>query len=113
VVLFGKADLISDESERMHGLKVITENIIKGRWDEVPVGDTNQLKATMVVKFEIETASAKIRNEGPKGDDTVTHEAWSGHIPLVTTASTPIPDEKFGKILPLSESVKNFVAEHQ
>ncbi len=112
-VLFGKAYLIDDESERMHGLKLITDNIIKGRWDEVPVGDTNQLKATMVVKIEIETASAKIRNEGPKGDDTVTHEAWSGHIPLVTTASTPIPDEKFGKILPLSESVKKFVAEHQ
>ncbi len=108
VVLFGKAVLIEDGEERIHGLKVLTDNILKGRWDEVPIGSENELKATMVVKFTIESASCKVRNEGPKGDETMTNEVWSGHIPLVLKAEEPIFDTKFGTELPLSESVKNY-----
>lgn len=108
VVLFGTAVLVEDEEERMHGLKVITDNIIKGRWEEVALGATNQLKATMVVKFKIDKASAKIRNEGPKGDEEVKDEVWSGHIPLVQKALEPVTDKKFGIDLEMSESVKNY-----
>jgi len=65
VVLFGKAELVTDDNDRMEGLKIITENIIKGRWNEVSVGSQNELKATMVVKFTIDKVSAKIRDGGP------------------------------------------------
>jgi nitroimidazol reductase NimA-like FMN-containing flavoprotein (pyridoxamine 5'-phosphate oxidase superfamily) len=108
VVLFGKAELIEDENERLNGMKIITENIVKGRWDEVNVGDENQLKATMVVKFKIEKASAKIRNEGPSGDDEMKEKVWSGHIPLVMKAQQPVQDKKFGVKLEMSESVKKY-----
>ena len=105
-VLFGKAVLVEDEQERMQGMKCITENIVKGRWDEVIVGDENQLRATMVIKFSIETASAKMKNEGPMGDDAITDEVWSGQIPLAMKAMQPIQDTKFGVALELSESAK-------
>jgi len=108
VVLFGKAVLIEDEEERMESLKIITDNIIKGRWDEVPIGSANELKATMVVKFTIEKASAKIRNEGPKGDEEIDVEVWSGHIPLVMKAMEPVMDPKFGKEYEMTDSVKNY-----
>lgn len=108
VVLFGKAVLVDDEAERMNGMKIITENIVKGRWDEVKIGDENQLKATMVIKFTIESASAKIRSGGPMGDDQITDEVWSGEIPLDMKALQPIPDSKFGDTLAMSESVKNY-----
>jgi len=107
-VLFGKAVLVENEDERMHGMKTITENIVKGRSEEVPVGEVHQIKATMVVKFTIESASAKIRNEGPAGDDALIDEVWSGHIPLSMKASQPIQDSKFGVKLELSESVRNY-----
>jgi len=107
-VLFGKAELITDYDERIEGLKIITENIIKGRWNEVPVGSENQLKATMVVKFTIERASAKIREGGPKGDEEITNGVWSGHIPLSLTAAKPVPDTKFGIELEMTESIKSF-----
>ena len=109
VVLFGKAVLVEDENERLTGMKMITENIIKGRWDEVKIGNENQLKATMVIKFIIEKASAKIRNEGPQGDDQITDEVWSGQIPLVTKAMEPVQDNKFGVELEMSTSVKKFI----
>ena len=108
VVLFGKATLVEDEKERMEGLQTITDNIIKGRWDEVTVGTEQQLKATMVVKFTIESASAKIRGEGPKGDEDIKDEVWSGTIPLVMKAVQPIQDDKFGMTLEMSDSVKNY-----
>jgi nitroimidazol reductase NimA-like FMN-containing flavoprotein (pyridoxamine 5'-phosphate oxidase superfamily) len=108
VVLFGKAYLVEDENERIAGMKVITENIIKGRWDEVPIGNDQQIKATMVIEFKIEKASAKIRNEGPAGDDELLDEIWSGHIPLQLKALTPIQDKKFGVELEMSESVKSY-----
>jgi uncharacterized protein len=108
VVLFGKAVLVEDENERMHGMKIITENIVQGRWDEVVVGDENQLKATMVIKFTIDKASAKVRNEGPAGDDEHKEEVWSGVIPLAIKAMQPILDNKFGIELEMSESVKSY-----
>lgn len=108
VVLFGKAELVTDYDKRMEGLKIITENIIKGRWNEVPVGSESQIKATMVVKFTIESASAKIREGAAEGDEEITNEVWSGHIPLSLTASEPVPDTKFGIELEMTESVKKF-----
>jgi uncharacterized protein len=108
VILFGKAELITNEQERLNGLKLITENIIEGRWDEVPVGNEQQIKATMVIKFSIERASAKVRNVGPMGDEDLINEAWSGVIPLELKALQPIPDKKFGKEFDLNKSVKNY-----
>jgi uncharacterized protein len=108
VVLFGKAILVNDENERLNGMKIITENIVKGRWNEVKIGNKSQLKATMVIKFTIEKASAKIRNGEPMGDDDITDEVWSGQIPLAMKALHPIQDSKFGIALEMSESVKTY-----
>lgn len=108
VVLFGKAMLVESEEERMEGLKTITEHIIKGRWNEVRIGDENQLKATLVIKFNIDNASAKVRGEGPKGDEEITDEVWTGTIPLAMKALSPVPDDKFGMVLEMSESVKSY-----
>jgi nitroimidazol reductase NimA-like FMN-containing flavoprotein (pyridoxamine 5'-phosphate oxidase superfamily) len=108
VVLFGKAELVTDHEGRMEGLRIITENIIKGRWNEVPVGSPNQLKATMVVKFTIDRASAKIRDGGPKGDEGNVDEVWSGHIPLSLRALEPVLDTKFGVELAMTKSVEEF-----
>ncbi|MFZ4799547.1 MAG: pyridoxamine 5'-phosphate oxidase family protein, partial [Bacteroidia bacterium] len=48
-VLFGKAFLVEDEEERIEGMKIITENIVKGRWDEVALGTESQLKGIKVI----------------------------------------------------------------
>jgi nitroimidazol reductase NimA-like FMN-containing flavoprotein (pyridoxamine 5'-phosphate oxidase superfamily) len=108
VILFGKAELVENTEERNEGLKIITNNIINGRWEEVPIGSENELKATMVVKFKIERLSAKVREAGPEGDEDKPNEVWSGHIPLVMKALKPIQDLKFGKELEMTNSVKEF-----
>jgi uncharacterized protein len=113
VVLFGKAVLLEDENERLEGMKIITDNIIKGRWDEVTLGTESQVKATMVIKFTIDRASAKIRNEGPKGDEEIEDKVWSGHIPLAMKALEPVFDSKFGAPLEWSNSVKSYIEKNK
>lgn len=107
-ILFGKATLVEDENERIEGMKIITENVIKGRWNEVNLGNEQQLKATIVIKFKIEKASAKMRSGGPLGDEEIKDEVWSGEIPLAMKALQPKLDSKFGIELEMTESVKNY-----
>ena len=108
VVMHGKAELITDEGERREGLKIITDHIIKGRWDEVPLGTDQQLKATMVVKMRIERASAKVRAGGPQGDEDMTNLTWSGHVPMAIKAMAPIKDMKFNEHAEQTESIRWF-----
>lgn len=112
VVLHGKAELIVDEEERRQGLKIITDHIIKGRWDEVPLGTDPQLKATMVVKMRIEKASAKVRGGGPQGDEDKTNLTWSGHVPMSMKALAPIKDTKFEVHTDPTDSVKWFLEKY-
>ncbi|MDZ7615105.1 MAG: pyridoxamine 5'-phosphate oxidase family protein [Flavobacteriaceae bacterium] len=108
-ILFGKASLVESEEEKMEGLKIITEHIIKGRWTEVPVGTDNELNATLVIRFTIERASAKIRGGGPQGDEDKESQVWSGHIPLSLMALAPVIDQKIDQNIEQSQSVKDFL----
>lgn len=112
LVIYGTAQLVNDD-EKIEGLHIITENVIKGRWEEVPIGDANELKATMVIKIKIERLSAKVRTGGPLGDESKTNEVWSGQIPLATKALEPIQDMKFGVKLPVSKSVMDYWTKYQ
>jgi nitroimidazol reductase NimA-like FMN-containing flavoprotein (pyridoxamine 5'-phosphate oxidase superfamily) len=112
-VLFGKAQIVEEETERLEGMKIITENIIKGRFDEVKLGTENEVAATLVVKFKIESASAKVRNGGPMGDEDEKQEVWSGVIPLSLKAHTPIVDVKNETQFEYSESIKSFLKKYE
>lgn len=67
LIVQGKAVLEGDEVERMKALEIITDNVVQGRWKDVPVGNGSQLKATMVAKFTIDRASVKIQSGDPLG----------------------------------------------
>ncbi len=106
-ILQGRVTLLTSEEERMEGLRIITENISPGRWDEVELGSESEIKATMIVRFDIESASVKIRGEGPSGDENSPEKVWSGHIPLRIVADQPVPDPKNQKGLPETDAIIN------
>jgi len=60
VVSFGVARLIEQPEEKTRALRIISEHVIAGRWDDVRRPTEKELKATSVVEFSIEEASAKI-----------------------------------------------------
>lgn len=113
VIMFGAVELVDDYEHKIEGLKIITDNIIKGRWEEVPSGTENEIKGTMVIKFKIERASAKVREGGPTGDEKRENEVWTGNIPLALKALDPIEDLKFGKKQQISKSVLQYLEKNK
>jgi uncharacterized protein len=93
VVVFGTARRVDDPSEKLHALRVISDNVVPGRWSSVRPPNERELRATLVLALPLDEASAKIRS-GPPGDDEsdVDPGVWAGEIPLRLTALAPLPD---------------------
>jgi nitroimidazol reductase NimA-like FMN-containing flavoprotein (pyridoxamine 5'-phosphate oxidase superfamily) len=107
VTIFGDAILVSNEDERNKALKIISDQIIPNRWDEVRLPNEKELKATKILKIPITEASAKIRT-GPPIDDQSDYDLpiWAGVIPLKTVFGNPIPDSVLKSEIEVPNSVK-------
>lgn len=95
VVAFGIARKIDDAAQKTHALRVISENVIAGRWNDVRGPSDKELKATSVLEFEIEEASAKVRTGPPKDDEEdYTLPIWAGVLPLKVEQKPAVPDSR-------------------
>jgi len=108
VTLFGRAELVIDEVEKIEALHIISDQILKDRWEEVRQPNQKELNVTKVLKFSISEGSAKIRNEGV-GDDKIDYELdiWAGLVPIERTYGAPISDPLLKKGVEISPSVLN------
>jgi nitroimidazol reductase NimA-like FMN-containing flavoprotein (pyridoxamine 5'-phosphate oxidase superfamily) len=95
VMLLGRARNVTDSAEKLAAFEAIVEHIVPERWRDVRAPTDNELKATAVLAMPIDEASAKVRT-GPPLDDEEDYAlgAWSGVIPLATTAFAPEPDPR-------------------
>lgn len=95
VVAFGTASPIEGEDAKAHALRVISEHLLAGRWQDVRRPNAKELKATSVIEFSIEEASAKIRT-GPPVDDEEDYAlpVWAGILPLGLETKPPIADPR-------------------
>lgn len=113
VVVFGKAKLVKEE-EKNAALKIISDHLIPGRWEEVREPNAKELKATKVLEISIDEASAKIRTGGPIDDEEdYALDIWAGEIPLKQSASSPIADEKLKADMNVPKSVMNYIGENK
>ena len=110
VTIFGKAILVEDENEREEALKIISDQIIPDRWEEVRLPSKKEMKATKIIKIPITEASAKIRT-GPPNDDKPDYklQIWAGVIPINKTFGTPIADPLLKEEILIPESVHNLI----
>ena len=111
VVAFGKARTISDQAHKVKSLRVISEHLIAGRWEDVRCPSEKELKATAVLEFSIEEASSKTRN-GPPIDDESDYgrPVWAGVLPLGIQSGSPIPDERLVEGIGVPEYVQSYNA---
>jgi len=93
VIAFGTAHRIDEPAQKTRALRIISEHLIAGRWNDVRKPSENELKATAVLEFAIEEASAKIRT-GPPLDDEEDYSlpVWAGILPLSLEAKSPVSD---------------------
>ncbi|MBB6147009.1 hypothetical protein HNQ77_004994 [Silvibacterium bohemicum] len=95
VVMLGTATLVEDAETKREALRIISEQIVPGRWDDVRLPNDQELKATTVLAFPIDEASAKVRT-GPPADDEEDYglDIWAGVLPLSLQPGTLIPDPR-------------------
>jgi nitroimidazol reductase NimA-like FMN-containing flavoprotein (pyridoxamine 5'-phosphate oxidase superfamily) len=112
VVLFGKGKLVSD-SEKKEALKIISDHIINGRWEEARLPNKKELKATKVIEIEISEASAKVRT-GPPIDDKNDYNlnVWAGILPIEKRFGEPVPDDKMMEQIAIPKSIKKLIYEN-
>jgi nitroimidazol reductase NimA-like FMN-containing flavoprotein (pyridoxamine 5'-phosphate oxidase superfamily) len=109
VVIFGRAEIVTDKDEKNKALEAFTEHVIPGRWAEVRWPTDQELKATTVLHLPITEASAKIRT-GPPIDDEEDYarEVWAGVLPFALTPSPPLSDEKLDPNIKPPKYVANY-----
>jgi len=109
VVILGKAQLVEDPAEKMEALRIFTEHVMKGRWNDVRIPTEQELKATTVLSLPLEEVSAKVRTGGPIDDEPdYALPVWAGVLPLETVAKTPLPDAQRKNDFPIPEYLKNY-----
>ena len=110
VVILGTARLVEDPAEKMEALRVFTEHVMKGRWDDVRKPTEQELKATSVLALALEEVSAKVRTGGPN-DDAPDYDlpVWAGVLPLETVPKQPVADPNRKNDPAIPEYLKNYI----
>ncbi|MFL6212080.1 MAG: pyridoxamine 5'-phosphate oxidase family protein [Pyrinomonadaceae bacterium] len=95
VIVFGRAQVVADEVEKMAALHALTEHIAPGRWAAVRQPNQQELNATLVLAVPLAEASAKVRT-GPPIDDEEDYAlpVWAGELPLRLTTGAPVADPR-------------------
>jgi uncharacterized protein len=110
VVVFGVATRV-DGDEQLHGLRVLSEHLTPGRWEEVRAPSGAELKVTSVLRLDIQEGSAKIRSGGPVDDEEdMALPVWAGVLPCPTAWGAPQADPLLASDIPLAASVAALAA---
>jgi uncharacterized protein len=109
VVILGKAVLVDDPEEKLAALRVLSEHILPGRWDDARQPNERELKQTSVLRVPIEEFSAKVRT-GPPIDDEEDYSfpTWAGVVPLEMKAGAPIDDPKLEPMREVPEYARDY-----
>lgn len=109
VVILGTAQLVEDPAEKMEALRIFTEHVMKGRWDDVRQPTEQELKGTTVLSLPLEEVSAKVRTGGPIDDEAdYALPVWAGVLPLETVPKAPLPDARLKTDTPIPAYLKNY-----
>lgn len=112
--LFGKVELIENTSEKTKILESVIDQMIPGRWDSLRTIKDQEITRTMVLEFTIETASAKIRDEGVKDEkDDEKLPIWAGIMPIKQIAEYPISDDLLDENMEVPEHVTDYYEKHK
>ena len=103
VVVLGTAIRIEERAEKLRALKTITDHLVPGRWGDARIPNERELKASLVLRMEINEASAKLRPGGVADEpEDMDLPVWAGRLPLSLLAGEPEtdPDVPAGTAVP-------------
>lgn len=95
VTVFGKPRLLIEQAEKLHGMKVISEHTMPGRWAEARDSHELEIKMAGVIAMNIDAASAKVSTGMPVDeDDDYDIPIWAGVLPITSTIGQLRSDDR-------------------
>jgi nitroimidazol reductase NimA-like FMN-containing flavoprotein (pyridoxamine 5'-phosphate oxidase superfamily) len=93
--IFGVPRLLESDADKLHAMKVISEHLMPGRWDELREPLDKEVKMTGVLAVAIDSASAKI-SSGMPADEPEDYDIpiWAGVLPLRSQLHTLQDDDR-------------------
>jgi len=90
VILFGRAEWVEDDAEKLAALDAFMDHVVPGRAAEVRPPNPAELAGTLILAIAIDEASAKVRS-GPPVDDArdMDWPVWAGEVPLHMVGASP------------------------
>jgi nitroimidazol reductase NimA-like FMN-containing flavoprotein (pyridoxamine 5'-phosphate oxidase superfamily) len=85
---------VLDGDERDHALRLISDHLLPGRWDDIRPPSRKELAATLVLALPLDEASVKVSDKQPEDDpQDLDRPVWGGRVPIREVFGTPEPDE--------------------
>jgi nitroimidazol reductase NimA-like FMN-containing flavoprotein (pyridoxamine 5'-phosphate oxidase superfamily) len=83
-VVHGRARAITDDAEKLRGLRVLTEHLAPGSWDYARPPNKKELAQTALLALDLSEAAVKIRSGPPvdEDDDVAADTVWAGVLPV-------------------------------
>jgi nitroimidazol reductase NimA-like FMN-containing flavoprotein (pyridoxamine 5'-phosphate oxidase superfamily) len=95
VTLFGTPELVDDHEHKVEALRVISEQSMPGRWDELRAPHEREVRMTGVIRLDIESASAKVSDGMPDDEDEdYGIPIWAGVLPLESSFTELQSDDR-------------------
>ena len=95
VTVFGTPQLVDDYDGKVEALRVISEQSMPGRWDELRAPHEREIRMTGVIRLDIESASAKVSDGMPDDEDEdYDIPIWAGILPLESSFTALQSDDR-------------------
>lgn len=110
-VIHGKARMVTDPEQKVHGLAVVTEHLAPGSWDYTRQPSKKELAQTSVVAMDLTEAAVKVRDEGPgcQEQDEAAVNVWAGVLPVRYSWGAPVTADFVDPGVPVPAHVTNRV----
>jgi nitroimidazol reductase NimA-like FMN-containing flavoprotein (pyridoxamine 5'-phosphate oxidase superfamily) len=109
VIVYGRAQEVTDRDELAGVFDVITDQVAAGRSADARRPTDVELKQTTFVKVALDECSAKVSEGFPEEpDDDLALDVWAGILPLRTVPGEPIPDPLLRPETPLPGYVRDY-----
>lgn len=95
VTVFGTPRLVQGSAAKLRAMRIISEQLMPGRWHELREAHNREVRMTGVIALEIETASAKISDNGVEDeDDDYEIPVWAGVLPITLSFGSLVNDDR-------------------
>jgi uncharacterized protein len=105
--IFGTARTVTGDEERLEALRVVTEQLVPGRWEHARQPTRKELAATAVLELSLAEASVKVRTGGPHDEpEDYELDVWAGVLPAQLTFGVAESDPELRTGVEIPDHIK-------